>query len=426
MRDIYKSFHEKKEDIMKGKVLKRMLAVTLSAAMLVSLAGCSSSALKEAQGETAEEGAEANDAADRPLNPEGTKVGVLCSPLSWGEENYRMTEKCIEKFGEDRIVLNTLPEDADVQTIVSLASNMANDSEIGALVINEAVPGSIAAADAAKEADPEMLVIMVNPSEEPPEVSKSADLAVMTVFNELTIAAAEQAKEKNCEVMVLEVPVDQLGMERAQSRINACQEKCDELGIELIVNSLPSESDANSRPAMIQAAKEDIYNKLDEYGDNVGFMSFSSFCATGIFTALCEEGRGYLVGTPDPGPFGPGFMDAFGITADEEHLLDVDWTNKAIAEALEAKGMSGHFCNWEIPYFSTMMYGSIAYSLAYLDGTENTVDMDTWMKYAAESFDLELGTQLEYFAYELDGTTYDNFVMANSPFLWYGEELGAE
>ena len=323
-------------------------------------------------------------------------------------------------------MLNTLPEDADVQTIVSLASNMANDSEIGALVINEAVPGSIAAADAAKEADPEMLVIMVNPSEEPPEVSKSADLAVMTVFNELTIAAAEQAKEKNCEVMVLEVPVDQLGMERAQSRINACQEKCDELGIELIVNSLPSESDANSRPAMIQAAKEDIYNKLDEYGDNVGFMSFSSFCATGIFTALCEEGRGYLVGTPDPGPFGPGFMDAFGITADEEHLLDVDWTNKAIAEALEAKGMSGHFCNWEIPYFSTMMYGSIAYSLAYLDGTENTVDMDTWMKYAAESFDLELGTQLEYFAYELDGTTYDNFVMANSPFLWYGEELGAE
>ena len=62
-------------------------------------------------------------------------------------------------------------------------------------------------------------------------------------------------------------------MERAQSRIAACQTKCDELGIELVVNSLPSESDANSRPAMIQAAKEDIYNKLDEYGDNVGFMS---------------------------------------------------------------------------------------------------------------------------------------------------------
>lgn len=187
-----------------------------------------------------------------------------------GEENYRMVEKCIEKFGEDRIEVTTLPEDADAQTIVSQATTLASETEIGAIVINEAVPGSIAAADAAKAVNSELLVIMVNPSEDPPEVSKSADLGVMTVFEELTIAAAEQAAEKNCEVLVLEVPVDQQGMERAQMRINACQEKCDELGIKLVTNSLPSESDANTRPQMIQAAKEDIYNKLDEYGNNVG------------------------------------------------------------------------------------------------------------------------------------------------------------
>ncbi len=425
---------------MKRNMLKKVLALALSVTMITSLVGCSSADIAESSdtGASSEEtdiaeetdgdavSEEVSETVERPLNPTGTKVGVLCSPLSWGEENYRMTEKCIEIFGEDRIELSTLPEDADVQTIVSLATNMANEEEIGAIVINEAVPGSIAASDAIKEVNPEILVIMVNPSEEPPEVSASADLAVMTVFDELTIAAAEQAAEKGCEVMVLEVPVDQLGMERAQNRIAAAQEKCEELGIECVVNSLPSESDANSRPSMIQAAKEDIYNKLDEYGDNVGFISFSSFCATAIFTALCDEGRGYLVGTPDPGPFGPGFMDAFNITADEDHVLDMEWTNKAIADALEEKGMSGHFCNWEIPYFSTMMYGSIAYSLAYLDGEENTVDIDTWAKYAAESFDLEIGIQFEYFAYELDGTTYDNFMMVNSPFLWYGEELGVD
>ena len=415
---------------MKRKLMGKLLAAVLCVTMTVSLAGCSSASLKESEAAdettTAESDGATADAGERPLNPTGTKVGVLCSPLSWGEENYRMTEKCIEKFGEDRIEVNTLPEDADVQTIVSLATNMANEEAIGALVINEAVPGSIAAADAAKQVNPDLLVIMVNPSEEPPEVSSSADLAVMTVFNELTEAAAEQAAEKNCNVMVLEVPVDQLGMERAQSRIAACQTKCDELGIELVVNSLPSESDANSRPAMIQAAKEDIYNKLDEYGDNVGFMSFSSFCATAIFTAVCDEGRGYIVGTPDPGPFAPGFMDAFNITADAEHILDMDWTNKAIADALDAKGLGGHFCNWEIPYFSTMMYGSIAYSIAYLDGTENTIDINTWMKYAAESYNLTVGDQLQYFPYEKDGTTYDNFVMVNSPFKWYGEEIGVE
>lgn len=421
---------------MKKNMVKRFLCVAVSVSMVLGMAACGSLSAESTGGETApdtteeaqpegEEGTEDAE-AERPLNPEGKKIGVLCSPLSWGEENYRMTTKCIEKFGEDRIEVTTLPEDADVQTIVSQASTMANDPEIGALIINEAVPGSVAAADAAKQANSEILVIMVNPSEEPPEVAAVADLAVMTVFNELTVAAAEQAAEKNCEVMVLEVPIDQQGMERAQSRIAACQEKCDELGIKLVINSLPSESDANTRPAMIQAAKEDIYNKLDEYGDNTGFMCFSSFIATAVFTALCEEGRGYLVGTPDPGPFAPGFMDAFGITADEEHILDVDWTNKAIADALDEKGMSGHFCNWEIPYFSTVMYGSIAYAKAYLDGEVNTVDIDTWMAYAAESFDLTIGEQLEYFPYEKDGVVTENFAMVNSPFKWYGEEIGVE
>lgn len=408
---------------MKKTFVKKIIALGLCAAMLGSLAGCSGLSAESASGGGSQETDEAK--TDRPLNPGGKKVGVLCSPLSWGEENFRMVEKCVEKFGEDRIEVTTLPEDSDAQTIVSQASNMASEPEIGALVINEAVPGSIAAADAAKAINSELLVIMVNPSEDPPEVSKSADLGVMTVFEELTIAAAEQAAEKECEVMVLEVPVDQQGMERAQMRINACQEKCDELGIKLVVNSLPSESDANTRPQMIQAAKEDIYNKLDEYGDNVGFMSFSSFCATAIFTALCEEGRGYIVGTPDPGPFGPGFMDAFNITADAEHILDMEWTNQAIADALEKKNMSGHFCNWEIPYFSTMMYGSIAYCLAYLDGKENTIDLDTWMKYAKESFELT-DEQITYFPYEKDGTTYDNFAMVNSPFKWYGEEIGVK
>lgn len=408
---------------MKKQLIRKLTAITLCVALMGTLAGCSGLSAQS----TTDSGGQKSDKAvsDRPLNPEGTKVGVLCSPLSWGEENFRMVEKCMEKFGEDKIVVTTLPEDADAQTIVSQASTMASEPEIGALVINEAVPGSIAAADAAKAINSELLVIMVNPSEDPPEVSKSADLGVMTVFEELTIAAAEQAAEKDCEVLVLEVPVDQQGMERAQMRINACQEKCDELGIELVTNSLPSESDANTRPQMIQAAKEDVYNKLAEYGDHVGFMSFSSFCATGIFTALCEEGRGYIVGTPDPGPFGPGFMDAFNITADADHILDMDWTNKAIADALAKKNMAGHFCNWEIPYFSTMMYGSIAYALAYLDGKENTIDIDTWMKYAKESFALS-DEQVEYFPYEKDGKAYDNFAMVNSPFKWYGEEIGVE
>jgi ABC-type sugar transport system substrate-binding protein len=408
---------------MKKNFVRKLTASVLCAALVGSIAGCSGLSAESASGSKSKTSDEAE--SDRPLNPEGTKVGVLCSPLSWGEENYRMVEKCIEKFGEDRIEVTTLPEDADAQTIVSQATTLASETEIGAIVINEAVPGSIAAADAAKAVNSELLVIMVNPSEDPPEVSKSADLGVMTVFEELTIAAAEQAAEKNCEVLVLEVPVDQQGMERAQMRINACQDKCDELGIKLVTNSLPSESDANTRPQMIQAAKEDIYNKLDEYGNNVGFMSFSSFCATAIFTALCEEGRGYIVGTPDPGPFGPGFMDAFNITADADHILDMDWTNKAIADALAEKNMTGHFCNWEIPYFSTMMYGSIAYAIAYLDGEEDTVDIDTWMKYAKESFDLD-DTQVEYFPYEKEGTTYDNFAMVNSPFKWYGEEIGVE
>lgn len=92
---------------MKMKLMGKLLAAVLCVTMTASLAGCSSASLKESEAAdettTAESDGATADAGERPLNPTGTKVGVLCSPLSWGEENYRMTEKCVAKFGEDRI-----------------------------------------------------------------------------------------------------------------------------------------------------------------------------------------------------------------------------------------------------------------------------------------------------------------------------------
>ncbi|MDR1631539.1 MAG: DUF3798 domain-containing protein [Dysgonamonadaceae bacterium] len=353
----------------------------------------------------------------------GTKIGIMCSPLEWGEENYRMVERILAEFGKDKFIVNIMPADGDVQTIVSLASKMANDPDCGVIVFNEAAVGCIAGMQAVREINPNILLITIMPGEDPVEIENLSDLVAQQAFEELGASVVDAANEKGLKVLVFEVPADQLGTTMVQRRLAGLKARCDELGIKLIETTLPSQTDANNRPALEQAAKEDVYSKIAQYGENVGFFPHTSFIYIPMITAMLDKKAGYLVLPCDAGPFSPAYSDAFKISAPGGNVLDIAWTNSAIAKKCEEYGMVGRFGNWDFALLSSFMYASVRYGIDYQDGKVGRNDVETLVKYYMEINNVD-DTDCFYRLYKReDGTDVQHHAMIWGKIKWYGENL---
>lgn len=402
--------------------MKRILALVLVATMLFAFAGCGASGEAEVKNDS--QATTENDPVKDALN-RGSKIGILCSPLSWGEENYRTVEKYIAEYGEDRFILSTIPDDADTQTQITLAQNMAMDPECTVIIFNEAVAGGISAMNAARAVNPDIVIIAINLNEEPIEVASAADLACGKSLDAFATAVAQAAADKGLEVISYMVPADTMGSTNNVTRIETMTEVGKELGVEVVVAVLPNQEDSNARSALEQAAKEDVYNKTNEYGDKVGFFCASSFAYVPTMTGILECGKGYLMSVADPGPFTPVYCDVFGIVAPEEHQLDLEWTNKAIADKCVENGVVGRFGNWKFSFLSGFMSASIEFAMAYQAGEVERNDTKAWMSLFEKANNLKEG-DYTYGPYEQDGKTYENLVMLNGAIQFYGENLGVE
>lgn len=408
--------------------MKRVLAFIVALTMLLPILGCAAQSGETTDNSPAEATEAAEATAAETVETElsrGSKIGILCSPVSWGEENYRMVEKYIAEYGEDRFILNTIPDDADTQTQITLAQNMAMDPECTVIIFNEAVAGGIAAMNAARAINPDIVIIAVNLNEEPIEVASVADMACGKSLVDFATSIVNTAAAKGLEVVSYLVPADTMGSTNNVTRIETMQSVGEELGINVVVTVLPNQQDANARTALEQAAKEDVYNKTNEYGDKVGFFCASSFAYVPTLTGIIECKKGYLISLADPGPFGPAYCDVFGIVAPDDHQLDLEWTNKAIAEKCVENDVVGRFGNWKFSFLSSFMSASIEYAMAYQAGEVERSDTDVWMNYFAEANDLS-SSDFTYGPYVQDGVTYSNLIMINGAIQFYGEDLGVD
>ena len=179
---------------------RRLLAALMTAAMTISLAACggssttsttaaNSTAETTAAAASEETKAEAADAVDwsavdvwdlidqQELN---FKIGIMSSSVSQGEENYRSAIRLQEKYGEDKVLVDTFPANAvaEQETTISKVMAMASDPDVKAIVFNQAQDGTIAAIKKLKEVRDDVLAVACNPNEDYDEMATVADVVL--------------------------------------------------------------------------------------------------------------------------------------------------------------------------------------------------------------------------------------------------------
>jgi len=137
------------------------------------------------------------------------KIGVVTTVASVNEDDYYSTERLLKKYGPEKIIHVTWPENFIVkqEQMFDTLVNLAKDSEIKAIIINQAVEGSNAAVDKLKETRNDIFIVYCNTNEDIVACAARANLVLMLDRTGMGQPMVNAGKKTRCkDIYLLFIP----------------------------------------------------------------------------------------------------------------------------------------------------------------------------------------------------------------------------
>lgn len=179
---------------MKNKVfsiLKKAGALLLIAVLMLSFAACKDNGVSK-------------EPEDIVL-PE-KKVAILVAPESQYPEDYRAAKELAEKYPDNVIVKEysdsrvLRPGDPEIK---QYSKELAQNNEIGAIIYARATQFTTNAIAAAKEVNPSIVTVCIEPEESVEKISKAADLVLCADWSKAAEDVVASAKEQGAKYFVV-------------------------------------------------------------------------------------------------------------------------------------------------------------------------------------------------------------------------------
>lgn len=334
-------------------MLKRTFAILIICMMTFGFVGCSDDVVSE---------------------DVDYKIGIMTGTVSQGEEEFRMAEQMKEKYG-DRIVIATYPDRfmQEQETTITNMMAMADDPDIKAIVMVQAVPGAAAAVDRVREVRPDMLFILGSPQEDQDVIATRGDI----ILNADDLGRGEQiaqhAYDMGADTLVHYSFPRHMSIEFLAVRRDRMKAEAERLGMTFIEEDAPDPTGDAGVPGTQQFINEDVPRKIAQYGENTAL--FATNCAMmeplirqtidygGIFPVQC---------CPSPYHAMPA---ALGISVPADKQGDLDYIIKEIDSKVVEAGAEGRVATWPVPVNMMFIEAGVEYSIAYLEGeTDGRVD----------------------------------------------------
>lgn len=347
---------------------KKLMSIVLALVLLFGITACSvSSGGEKAQEpekteETAEEkGTEEKEATET----EGYHIGVITGTASQAEDELRAAEAALAKYGsasEGGIIVNdTYPDSfmTEQETTISKIAAMADDPLMKAIIVNQSVPGTVAAFKQVREKRPDILLIDVTPQEDVLMVEEAADLVIdadnISRGYRIIAAAKEMGATKFAHISFpRHMAIEMLALRKA-----IMEEACKELGVEFIELTAPDPTGDVGIPGAQQFIAENIPNWIEKYGKDTAFFCTNDAHTEPLLRGIAAGGA-IFVEQDLPSPI-MGYPGAFSINLKEEAG---NWPaiNKKVEETVVNAGGSGRMGTWaySLGYTSTLAAIDIA------------------------------------------------------------------
>jgi len=417
--------------------MKYYIIILLTLALLLTLVACTSNSditelpmpIEPPEETPVEQPMEISPPVPEPPEnePFPGKIAIITNDVTQNEEEYRSATQVVAKYGEDKIVHKIWPVKFpdEGEQMIRIVRQLAEDPEIKALIINQAVQNTMPALDKLLEIRDDVFIVLVHPTENPPDVAARANLVLM--IDELLMGPAmvRQAHKMGATTFVhLSFP-RHMGYLLIYGRYMMIKEECAKLDIEFVEYTVPDPTGdigmAGSRQFF-----EEIPKLVAQYGPDTAFFSTNCGLQIPLIKAVVDSGAIY----PSPccpSPF-HGFPLALGLISEGESVFEATGTQDAVRRIVDQtivklaeKDMLGRVSTWPVP--SSMMFTNAAaeYAIKWINGKVPKEGIDKVV--LEQCMSDYAGT--DCFAtrtYDYDDGKFDNWLFVMQDYFTYDED----
>ncbi|WDV47520.1 DUF3798 domain-containing protein [Clostridiaceae bacterium M8S5] len=374
--------------------MKRIIAVLLILIMIFSLSACKDKTKIEGK----------------------WKIGIMTGTVSQNEEEYRAAQRVQEKYGEDRILLQTYPDQfmKEQETVIQNVLTLASDPDVKVIIICQGIPGTSAAIDKAKEIRDDIMFIVGVVAEDPKMISPKADIIFQIDELGMGPAVPKQAKKMGAEVFVHYSFPRHMSYALLSKRRDIFKEECEKLGLKFVEATAPDPTGDAGISGTQQFILEDVPRKVAEYGKNTNFFATNCAMMEPLIRSVLNE-QAIFAQQCCPSPY-HGYPGALGIEIPEDKKGNVEFIISEIENKVKDAKNKGRMSTWVVPMAMMFIEAGTEYAIDYINGdTDGKLDVEKINEHFKEYADAE--TKITPYHNEETNKTYDNYLMIIADFV---------
>ena len=216
------------------KIVKSLVAMMMS----FSLVACSGGAKVST---VVSDNTSGNNVSDSNVTNDNFHIGIVTGSVSQSEDDRRGAEKFQEMYGEENVKLAIYPDNftEELETTIQTIVNLADDKDMKAIVVNQAVPGTTEAFRKIKEIRPDILCIAGESHEDLPEIGSAADLVCNNDFVARGYLIIKTAHDLGCDIFVHISFPRHMAYETMSRRVAIMRATCEEFGMNFVLETAP-------------------------------------------------------------------------------------------------------------------------------------------------------------------------------------------
>ncbi|MBE6771819.1 MAG: DUF3798 domain-containing protein [Ruminococcaceae bacterium] len=348
----------------KFNVLKRIAATMLATVLLFSLASCKNIGKTE----------------DDEVKIPAKKVAILVAPEAQYPEDYRAAQELAAEY-PNSVVIKEYDDSRILKAgdpgIITHSVELANNPEIGAIIYARATQYTRNAIYKAKEINPDIITVCVEPEEDIKEIAELSNLVYCVDWAKAAEDVVAQAKTQGAKYFVtFSFSRHISGNSLIRSEIDAFKKACEAQGITYIYENSEDTNKSTQIPGAQKYIKEAVarlyLNNTVEGSDVALFSTDSSVQSTLIEQA---NSRGLIYVCPSFPTAYNGLGEVYDIETPEK-ISDIDKYIKNAKDAVEADTEgTGRLCIYKYPLATALLKAALYSAFDMMNETMTAENM---------------------------------------------------